>query len=171
MSKLVAFEQWRSGLGEQSAFMQRVAEGEPPREICAKQGLPYSMLMRHVKATPGLYAEYKAALETWVEALAHETVALADGVKGAEEAATVAAAKLAVDTRFRLASKLYREMFGEDVRAPLAVVVNLGNVAEEIRSLEARLGIGGAIEGAALVEQEWPKPVLPAPANPGDGLI
>lgn len=142
MSKLVALESWKASAGDQSAFMQRVSEGEAPKAIADAQGLPHSLLMRHIKSTPVLYADYRAALETWVEALAHETVALADGVAGAEEGAQVAAAKLQVDTRFRLASKLYREMFGEDVKAPVNVNISLGDVAREIRELEARLGIG-----------------------------
>ncbi len=154
MSKLEALEVWKSAPADQMAFMARVAEGEPPKKICEAHGLPYSALMKHLKATPSLLAEYRSALETWVEALAHQTIELADGVAGSEDAAAVSAAKLAVDTRFRLASKLYREMFGEEVRAPVTVNLNLGDMAREIRELEAKLGVA------------LPKPVeaLPAPA-------
>jgi hypothetical protein len=142
MSKLVALEQWKSAPSEQLAFMQRVAEGETPKAVCEAMGLPYSATMRHMKSTPALHAEYRSALETWVEALAHETVTIADGVSGAEEASAVAAAKLQCDTRFRLAARLYREMFGEDVKPNVSVTLNLGDVSREIRELESRLGIG-----------------------------
>lgn len=142
MSKLDAFEEWRSDDGSQRVFMQRVAEGEAPKKVCEAMGLPHSILMRHVKSTPALYSEYRSALETWVEALAHETVAIADATNGAQEASEVAAAKLRCDTRFRLAAKLYREMFGEDVKPTIALTLNVGDVTREIRELEARLGIG-----------------------------
>lgn len=156
MSKLIAFDAWRAEENEQRVFMQRVAEGESPKKICEAMGLPYSMLMRHVRATPALFVEYRSALETWVEALAHETVKIADDVEDAAEASHVAAAKLRCDTRFRIAAKLYREMFGEDVKPSVSVTLNVGDLTREIRELEARLGIGAL---SAPLEQA----ALPAP--------
>jgi hypothetical protein len=153
MSKLVAFEAWKLCEADQVVFMQRVAEGETPKAICEAMGLPRSYVLGYVKSTPVLCAQYRAALETWVESLAHETVKIADDVEGAEEASEVAAAKLRCDTRFRLASKLYREMFGEDVKPTVSVNISLGDVGREIRELEARLGIGERVVEA-----------LPAPA-------
>lgn len=126
--------------------MQRIADGETPKDICVAQELPYSALMRHVKGTPALTAEYRSALETWVESLAHETVKIADDVEGAKEASEVAAAKLRCDTRFRIAAKLYREMFGEDVKPAFSVTLNVGDLSREIRELEGRLGIGRVLE-------------------------
>lgn len=144
--KMINLERWKGSESEQMIFFTRVSEGETPKVLCKIQELPYNALMRHIRATPGLLAEYRSALQTWVEALAHETVEIADGVEGTEEAAKVAAAKLRCDTRFRIAAKLFREEFGEDVKPALTVNLNLGDVAREIRELEARLGIG-AIEG------------------------
>lgn len=144
MTKLVRLDEWKLAPAEQLEFMRRVAEGDTPKVICEALGLPRSATMGHIKATPLLAAQYRSALETWVEALAHETVQIADDTEGAEDAAAVAAAKLRCDTRFRLAAKLYREMFGEDVKAAVQVNVNLGDIAREIRDLEQRLGIGQA---------------------------
>jgi hypothetical protein len=160
MSKMARFDEWKASTGEQGQFMQRVAEGETPKAVCEAMGLPYSATLRHVKSTAALYAEYRSALETWVESLAHETVTIADDVEGAEEASKVAAAKLRCDTRFRLAAKLYREMFGEDVKPNVSVTLNLGDVAREIRELEARLGIG--LNAPLVIEAEPSLPALPA---------
>jgi hypothetical protein len=160
MSKMARFDEWKSSPSEQGQFMQRVAEGETPKAVCEAMGLPYSATMRHLKSTPALYSEYRSALETWVESLAHQTVTIADDVEGTEEASKVAAAKLRCDTRFRLAAKLYREMFGEDVKPNVSVTLNLGDVAREIRELEARLGIG--LNAPLVIEAEPPLPALPA---------
>lgn len=161
MGKLEEFEHWKEDGASQALFMQRVSEGnDTPKEICEAMGLPYSATMRHIKGTPPLFAEYRSALETWVEALAHETVTIADGVQGTDEAAQVAAAKLRCDTRFRLASKLYREMFGEDVKPALNVNISLGDVSREIRELEARLGISGAALPQPVVIDALPAPVV-----------
>lgn len=162
MSKLARFDEWKADAAGQAAFMHRIAEGETPKAVCDAMGLPRSYLMQYVKATPALAAQYRSALETWVEALAHETVQIADDTEGAEDAATVAAAKLRCDTRFKIASKLYREMFGEDVKPTLSLTLNVGDVTREIRDLEARLGIGRVMD-AELVET---LPALPAASQP-----
>jgi hypothetical protein len=163
LSKFVRLEAWKRDEQAQREFMQRVAEGSAPRKVCDEMGLPRSMTLEYVKTTPDLQARYRSALETWVEALAHETVEIADATEGTEEASHVSAAKLRCDTRFRLAAKLYREMFGEDVRPVLAVNISLGDVAREVRELEARLGITAPSAG-----------MLPAPvekAVAGEELI
>jgi hypothetical protein len=152
--KLEMFEDWKTDALAQGEFFQRLAEGETPKEICKQQRLPYSMFMDYVKANPELKARYASALETWVESLAHETVAIADGVAGETEGASVSAAKLRVETRFKLASKLYREMFGEDMKPAVAVNISLGDVAREIRELEERLGIGMKVSEALPVVVE-----------------
>lgn len=160
MGRLDYLERWKSAPSEQSAFFQRIAEGETPKAICKAQDLPYAALMRHVRGTPTLLGEYKAALQAWVEALAHETVEIADATEGTEEAAQVAAAKLRCDTRFRIAAKLFREEFGEDVKPALTLNLSVGDVVREIRELEARLGIGA--RPALVLEHEpiaLPEPV------------
>lgn len=163
MSKLVRLDEWKGSESSQATFMQRVSEGETPKDVCEAMGLPYSATMRHVKATPALHAEYRSALETWVESLAHETVEIADGIEGTEEASHVAAAKLRCDTRFRLASKLYREMFGEDVKPNVAVNISLGDVSREIRELEARLGVGALPQPVVIESLPAPVPVSNEP--------
>jgi hypothetical protein len=138
---LAAFEAWRADPLSASILVQRVAEGETLRDICASMGVAYSLVARHVAGTPALNAEYEAALAIWGDALAQETLAIADGTKGTAEAAVVAVAKLRAETRMRLAGKWDRKRYGERDAGLVQVNVNLGDTAREIQELEARLGI------------------------------
>lgn len=139
-----AFAAWLADPLTPSILVQRVAEGETLRAMCKSLGLPYSQVARHIAGTPALKMEYDAALQLWADALAQETVGLADGVAGADEASHVSAAKLAVETRLKLAGKWDRDRYGEREGPRVSVNINLGDVTREIRELESRLGIGVA---------------------------
>jgi len=99
------------------------------------------LVARHVAGTPALNAEYENALAIWADALAQETLAIADETRGAQEATVVAAAKLRAETRMRLAGKWDRKRYGERDAGLVQVNVSLGDTAREIIELEARLGI------------------------------
>lgn len=142
-------------------LIQRVACGETLKEVCEGQGLAYSLVAKHIASVPAIKAEYDGALQIWADALAQETVAIADEQSEVEKKdgttydPDVARDKLRVETRLKLAGKLYRERYGEREAPLVALNVNLGDVAREIRMLEERLGLSAA------------KPVeaLPAPVT------
>lgn len=134
---LRAFEEWRGVPENWSMLMQRVAMGETLREVCEGQGIAYSLVAKHIAGTPTLKAEYDAALQIWADALAQETVGIADGATPE----TVGPAKLQVDTRLKVAGKLYRERYGEQAPVAVQVNVNLADTAREIQVLEERLGL------------------------------
>jgi len=136
------FEAWKAEPANWSEVIQRVAEGETLRDICTSKKLPYSLVAREIAAKPELKTEYDAALSIWADAIAQESLAVADGVKGSDESAEVAAAKLRVETRLKLAGKWDRERYGERDAGRVAVQITIGDAAREIRELEARLGIG-----------------------------
>lgn len=99
-------------------------------------------------------ATYDSALKVLTDQLAFDALKIADGVEGEEEAAKVAAAKLRIDTRLRTAARWDRERYGEK-ESPMAVInLSLGDVSKEIRELEERLGISGALPA--------PVPALPS---------
>jgi len=145
-----AFEAWRADARSQSELVQRIAEGETLKEICASMGVAYSLVARHVAGTPALNAEYEAALAIWGDALAQETLAITDAVAGSTEGAVVAAAKLRAEQRLKLAGKWNRPRYGEREAAVLQVNFSLSDTAREIRELEARLGIGQVVAEQAL---------------------
>lgn len=105
-------------------------------------------------------ATYDSALKVLTDGLAFEALKIADGVEGEEEAAKVAAAKLRIDTRLRTAARWDRERYGEREAPQTVVNVNFGDVAREIRDLEARLGIGAVVPQA-----------LPAPSEVEDAQV
>lgn len=142
LKTISAFEAWKADALSASLLVQRVAEGETLKDICASMGVAYSLVARHVAGTPALNAEYENALAIWADALAQETLAIADGTKDAKEATVVAAAKLRAETRMRLAGKWDRKRYGERDAGIVQVNVNLGDTAREIQELEARLGLG-----------------------------
>lgn len=91
--------------------------------IAEHRGLRTGELARWIFATPEREAAYRGMLRVKADLLAHETLEIGDGVDaGGENAgAVVAAAKLRIDTRFRLASKWDRRVYGEEKGA-----VNVG---------------------------------------------
>ena len=98
-------------------------EGCSLRGIAEHKGLRVGELARWIFATPEREASYRGMLRVKADLLAHETLEIGDGVDaGGENAgAVVAAAKLRIDTRFRLASKWDRRVYGEEKGA-----VNVG---------------------------------------------
>jgi hypothetical protein len=157
---LEAFEAWRADAMSASELVQRVAEGETLKDICTSMGVAYSLVARHVAGTPALNAEYENALAIWADALAQETLAIADGTEGATEATVVAAAKLRAETRMRLAGKWDRKRYGERDAGLVQVNVSLGDTAREIRELEARLGLAAPINA-----QDWPAAIAALPSK------
>lgn len=106
------FEALKADPKTPDVIVQRVAEGETLREICASREVPYSLVAQWIAETPGLKAQYDVALQLWGDALAQETVGIAD--KADRE--NVPGAKLAVETRMKLASKWDRDRYGEKVK-------------------------------------------------------
>ena len=160
------FEEWKAVPENWAMLIQRVAMGETLKEVCAGQGVAYSLAAKHIASTPTLKAEYDSALQIWADAMAQETVAIADAVEGADEAAHIAAAKLRVETRLKIAGKWDRERYGERDAGQVVVNVNLGDVAREIRALEERLGLR-----APVVIDQPAAAALPAPEKSSQGVI
>lgn len=157
------FEEWKADVNVPAMLVSRVAEGEALKAICAEQGIPHSLVAQWIAGSPGLKAQYDAALKIWADALAQETLEIVDGATPE----TVSVKKLQAEQRNKLAGKWDRERYGERDGGAVLVQVNLGNVGAEIRALEERLGLRGA--PAALIEHEA---VLPAASETADaGLI
>lgn len=110
--RLLNFEAFVADENTPSIIVQRIADGETLRDICASRDVPYSLVAKWIAQTPGLKAQYDVALQLWGDALAQETVAISDKA----DPENVAGAKLAVDTRMKLASKWDRDRYGEKVK-------------------------------------------------------
>lgn len=88
---------------------QRVAEGEPLKEIADAWNVPYGRLAKWIATDPHRLAEFEAALATWADAEAQSCIGIADDADPDD----IAHAKLRIDTRLRLAEKWNRKRYGQ----------------------------------------------------------
>jgi hypothetical protein len=97
-----------------------IAEGESLRTIGEKPNMPSRRTMRGwLNAHPEFEREYEIARRERTDNLVDEAVEIADSVTGSTDAAAVNAARLQVDTRKWLASKLLPERFGDHSRVEM----------------------------------------------------
>jgi hypothetical protein len=106
------WERDRGEAGTVEVVLQRVADGEALKEICKSRGWPYALVAQWLHGDEKLLARYDAALAIWVDGLAAQTIAIADGA-GPDE---VAAAALQIKTRQWAAEKLNRARYGQTLK-------------------------------------------------------
>ena len=90
---------------EFAAFLDDVSEIGLTK-ACEARVWTVGATLNWIRDDDGRLAWYEGALRTKSEALAHETLEIADGS---------GEAKLMIDTRFKVAGKWYRERYGEKV--------------------------------------------------------
>jgi Bacteriophage Sf6, terminase small subunit-like len=97
-----------------------VAEGESLQSISEMPNMPARRTVRSWLAKhPDFERQYEIARRERTDNLVDESVAIADSVTGCTDNAAVQAARLRVDTRKWLASKLLPERFGDKVTTEL----------------------------------------------------
>ena len=99
------------------AICDRLAAGESLNTICRDARMPSRKVVHEWVADDrnGFRDKYARAREAQIEQYADEIVDLADAVAGATESAVVQAAKLRIDTRKWVASKLLPTKYGDRV--------------------------------------------------------
>lgn len=105
-------------------IVHEVITGRRLIEIAQAEGLLYSVLWNWLKDEPERLEKYREALKGYGDALIAETVGIADGSGDP---------KLKVDTRFRVAGKIDKKMWGDEKEsgaAGITVVVQRGLNAE-----------------------------------------
>ena len=93
-------------------ILQRVCEGERLKQVCRSKGWPYAVVAKWVAEGEERVKAYEAALRIASDEMALETVEIADGASQED----IAVAKHRTDVRLKLASRLYRERYGEQVQ-------------------------------------------------------
>ncbi len=135
------FEEWKAEPANVDAFF-RLLEGvgiEKPmrfRDACFAIPVPYTLMHGFVHRDPVLKARYDAVLAAKADALAHESLAIADEVVPDRD--HVAKAKLQVETRHALIGKWDRDRYGEKIQVDRNVNVTvdaglLGRAADLLR--------------------------------------
>jgi hypothetical protein len=97
-----------------------VAEGESLRTISEMRGMPARRTVRGwLNAHPEFEREYEVARRERTDNLVDESIEIADSVSGCTDPTAVQAARLRIDTRRWLASKLLPERFGDHKRVEM----------------------------------------------------
>jgi hypothetical protein len=104
------------------AILERMAQGESLSVICRDRGMPSRVtVLRQVTADPAFEALYDRARQAMGDALAEQILEIADDASmDMSDPQSVNRAKLKVDSRKWLASKLFPRQFGDVVRNELS---------------------------------------------------
>jgi len=132
---------------------EQVAVGRSLVSITREPGVPsYQTIMEWLKAHPDFEVTYRQARQDQADTLAEEIIAIADGVKdvGPADSAKVNAARLRVDARKWVASKLKPKVYGDRVETALTGAVTVEHTitdedrAKALASIMARPAIQSA---------------------------
>jgi hypothetical protein len=149
-----------------TAFTQDIADdictsmaaGQSLRKICEQDGMPAaSTVFKWLLEHPAFAEQYARAREAVVERWAHEIVELADEPVAPNDNAAVQRARLRVDTRKWLMSKLAPRKYGDRVEH----VIKSGNAADLTDDELARIAAAAApalLLTATPVEENYPEP-------------
>lgn len=117
------FYEWVKDDAAIDDVLRRVAEGTKFSQVCKDIKRPYTLLYPYLHSTPELKARYEAALAARADDLMHETLEIADALEGSDSAPEVAAGKVRIDTRQKIASGWNRERYGERLQLDKEVTV------------------------------------------------
>src|SRR3990167_5997418 len=142
-------------------LVQRLTDGKTLKEIATSLEVPYGKLAEWVTEDATRAEQYARASRIWVDGLARETVRIADDTPPLKGAAQVA--KLQIDTRLRLASKLDRGTYGDQVAISGRIQDDRQPVDGDARMLELARGIMYTLWAGAKTKEAARVAALPAP--------
>lgn len=112
-------------------LLERIANGESLAAALRKPGMPsYALAKIHLRSDPALREAYDQAIEDRAALLAEELIELADtpipeGLDPASRSAWVQHLRVRLDTRKWIASRVYRQLYGDKVEVSTQVQVDL----------------------------------------------
>ena len=107
----------------QRKVMADVLEGGSPRDLARQYGVTYADLWRWITEDEERYLDYQKALVGTADDLAHQSLQISD--EADEDEVNVAAKKLRVETRMKLAGKWDRHRYGENMEMKVTGSVSL----------------------------------------------
>lgn len=129
----------------------KVIDGDSLQVICEEYGMMYSVMWEWIRDNNDRYEKYKDALKGRSDALMSDVVRIADDSGDA---------KLMVDTRFKLASKLDVGRFGDSSKVEVSGSMSLIGLLASLKELPVQT-VQPVIEG----ESVEVLPVLPIDAK------
>jgi len=124
-------------------------EVQTPSAVCGEMGLAWGALLAWCNESEERIRKLKDALEVRGHLLAEEAVGIAD----AADPETVGVARLQVDTRKWMASRLNPKWFGEKKELNVAVGVNVDEkLGESLNAILARVVEGEVVQPVAQLQ-------------------
>jgi hypothetical protein len=134
-------------LDSATRICERIAHGESLIQISKGLGMPrYSTIMQWLRMNSDFADMYRQAREDQADALADEIIKISDDVEGETDSAKVQAARLRVDARKWVASKLKPKAYGERVEA--AISANVAHTGPRRSTQEIAMAVLSLIENA-----------------------
>lgn len=102
-------------------ILERIANGQSLASALRHPGMPsYALAKRHLREDPALREAYEQAVEDRAALLAEELIELADtpipeGMDPASRSAWVQHLRVRLDTRKWIASRVYRQVYGDKI--------------------------------------------------------
>lgn len=158
---MARFEEMKRDVATMSIIAQRLMDGETLKEIAVSRQVPYGRLAEWITEDAGRAEQYARASRIWVDSLGRETVSIADKVV---DRAGAAAAKVRIDARHWLASKLDRERYGESSTVKLDLPPR-APLDYDALVLETARNVGFILHSADDVLRQKPRVLLSAPAT------
>lgn len=170
---MARFEALVREAGTMGVVVQRLTEGETLKEMARAWEVPYGKLAEWIVESKDRSERYARATQVWVDALARSTVATARDAAVEPTKVGIAAAKLVIDTNFRIAGKLFREQYGDSSQVSLSVKDEMlldrdAMVLEAARTVAYLLAQGAEIAGRNAVPLQLAAPVEAETAAPAD---
>lgn len=121
-------------------ILERIANGQSLASALRNPGMPsYALAKKHLRSDPALREAYDQAIEDRAALLAEELIDLADtpipeGLDPASRSAWVQHLRVRLDTRKWIASRVYRQLYGDKVDVAVTEVqVDLSAALEAAR--------------------------------------
>jgi hypothetical protein len=117
-------------------LLQEIANGKSLAAALRTPGMPsYALAKIHLRSDPALREAYDQAIEDRAALLAEEMIELADtpmpdGLDPASRSAWVQHLRVRLDTRKWIASRVYRQLYGDKVEISTQVQVDLSAAME-----------------------------------------
>jgi hypothetical protein len=123
-------------------ILERIAKGESLASALRAPGMPsYALAKIHLRSDPALRQAYEQAVEDRAAFLAEELIELADepipeGLDPASRSAWVQNKRVPLDTRKWIASRVYRQVYGD--RVDLTMIHAQISIVDALEAANAR---------------------------------
>jgi hypothetical protein len=135
----------------------RLAEGDSLRKIVKTTKPPMDMhtVFKWLAADPAFHRLYKLAREAQAEGYADEIVSISDEAEGLTDNAAIQAARLRVDSRKWVCSKLLAKVYGDKIDVAHSGAVSIAGISQSLKDVKPITfdAEGNEIEDAVVIDQ------------------